>query len=60
MRSGSCVLPKTARDPIVGIPDVTKLDSNIHAGVKYLRFMTDRYFRDLQPSDRHLSRPSAS
>jgi membrane-bound lytic murein transglycosylase MltF len=38
------VLPKTARDPVVGIPDVTKLDNNIHAGVKYLRFMTDRYF----------------
>ena len=38
------VLPKTARDPAVGIPDVTKLDNNIHAGVKYLRFMTDRYF----------------
>jgi membrane-bound lytic murein transglycosylase MltF len=38
------VLPKTARDPAVGIPDVTKLDNNVHAGVKYLRFMTDRYF----------------
>jgi membrane-bound lytic murein transglycosylase MltF len=38
------VLPKTARDPVVDIPDVTKVDSNIHAGVKYLRFMTDRYF----------------
>jgi membrane-bound lytic murein transglycosylase MltF len=38
------VLPKTARDPVVAIPDVTKLDNNIHAGVKYLRFMTDRYF----------------
>jgi membrane-bound lytic murein transglycosylase MltF len=40
------VLPKTARDPAVGIPDVTKLDNNIHAGVKYLRFMTDRYFNE--------------
>ena len=38
------VLPKTARDPNVDIPDVTRLESNIHAGVKYLRFMTDRYF----------------
>lgn len=38
------VLPKTARDPAVGIADVTKLDNNIHAGVKCLRFMTDRYF----------------
>jgi membrane-bound lytic murein transglycosylase MltF len=40
------VLPKTARDPVVGIPDVTKLDNNVHAGVKYLRFMTDRYFNE--------------
>jgi membrane-bound lytic murein transglycosylase MltF len=40
------VLPKTARDPAIGIPNVTKLDNNIHAGVKYLRFMTDRYFDD--------------
>jgi membrane-bound lytic murein transglycosylase MltF len=38
------VLPKTAKDPVVGIPDITRLDNNIHAGVKYLRFMTDRYF----------------
>jgi membrane-bound lytic murein transglycosylase MltF len=40
------VLPKTARDPVVNIPDVTTLDNNIHAGVKYLRFMTDRYFNE--------------
>ena len=40
------VLPKTARDPVVGIPNVTQLDDNIHAGVKYLRFMTDRYFNE--------------
>jgi membrane-bound lytic murein transglycosylase MltF len=40
------VLPETARDPVVGIPNVTQLDSNIHAGVKYLRYMTDRYFNE--------------
>ena len=40
------VLPKTAKDPVVDIPDVTKVDNNIHAGVKYLRFMTDRYFNE--------------
>jgi hypothetical protein len=28
---------------VVDIPDVTKVD-NIHASVKYRRFMTDRYF----------------
>jgi membrane-bound lytic murein transglycosylase MltF len=40
------VLPSTARDKNVGIPDVEKLENNIHAGVKYLRFMTNQYFDD--------------
>lgn len=30
------LLPSTAADPNVGIPDVTTLDNNIHAGTKYL------------------------
>ena len=38
------VLPGTARDPNVGIADIEKLENNIHAGVKYLRFLRDRYF----------------
>jgi membrane-bound lytic murein transglycosylase MltF len=38
------VLPRTARDPNVGIDDIGKLENNIHAGVKYLRFLRDRYF----------------
>jgi membrane-bound lytic murein transglycosylase MltF len=36
----------TASNPNVAIPDVRKLDDNIHAGVKYLRYVTDRYFSD--------------
>jgi membrane-bound lytic murein transglycosylase MltF len=36
------VLPATGREMKVG--DVRQLDPNVHAGVKYLRFMTDRYF----------------
>jgi len=40
------VLPSTAKDPNVGIPNIEKLESNIHAGTKYLRFMVDRYFAD--------------
>ncbi len=40
------ILPTTARDPNVGIPDIEKLESNIHAGTKYLRFLRDRYFSD--------------
>ncbi len=40
------LLPSTAADPNVGIPDIEMLDNNIHAGVKYLRFIRDRYFAD--------------
>ena len=40
------ISPETAADPHVGIPDVRALDDNIHAGVKYLRYVTDRYFSD--------------
>jgi membrane-bound lytic murein transglycosylase MltF len=40
------VLPSTAADPNVGIPDIEDLEQNIHAGVKYLHFLRHRYFRD--------------
>jgi membrane-bound lytic murein transglycosylase MltF len=48
------VLPTTGREMQVG--DVRQLDSNIHAGTKYLRFMTDRYFQDapMDPVDKML------
>ena len=42
--------PATAADPNVGSPDIEKLDKNIHAGNKYLRFIVDRYFKD-EPMD---------
>ena len=38
------LLPSTAADPNVGIPDIENADSNVHAGVKYMRFLRDRYF----------------
>ena len=38
------ILPSTAKDKNVGIPDIYELDPNIHAGTKYLRFMADNYF----------------
>ena len=38
------VLPSTAKDKNVGIPNIDELDPNIHAGTKYLRFMADNYF----------------
>lgn len=40
------LLPSTARDPNVNIPNINKLEPNIHAGVKYLHFLHDRYFKD--------------
>jgi len=45
------LLPSTARDPNVGIPDIMSAEPNIHAGVKYLDFIRNRYFSDLA-SDR--------
>jgi membrane-bound lytic murein transglycosylase MltF len=48
------VLPKTGKEMQVG--DVHQLDPNIHAGTKYLRFMSDRYFQDapMDPVDKTL------
>jgi membrane-bound lytic murein transglycosylase MltF len=43
------VMPQTGSDLKVG--DITQLDPNIHAGVKYIRFMIDQYFKD-EPMDR--------
>ncbi|HNP29061.1 MAG TPA: lytic transglycosylase F [Nitrospirales bacterium] len=40
------LLPSTARDPTVNIPNIKQLEPNIHAGVKYLHFLHDRYFKD--------------
>ena len=40
------ILPSTAADKNVGILDVENLESNIHAGTKYLRFIRNRYFND--------------
>jgi membrane-bound lytic murein transglycosylase MltF len=38
------MLPATATDPNVNIANIDDLENNIHAGVKYLRFLRDRYF----------------
>jgi membrane-bound lytic murein transglycosylase MltF len=37
------LLPSTAADPNVGIPDISDDDSNVHAGVRYMAFLRDRY-----------------
>jgi membrane-bound lytic murein transglycosylase MltF len=50
------IKPDTAADASVGIPDVRSLDNNVHAGVKYLRHISDRYFSDAHFDDlnRHM------
>lgn len=50
------VLPSTAKDPNVAIPDISTAEQNVHAGVKYLRFLRDRYFSEdaIAPLDRVL------
>lgn len=40
------LMPKTAADPTVGIPNIESADNNIHAGVKYLRTLVDKYLDD--------------
>ncbi len=40
------LLPSTAADRNVNIPNIDTLEGNIHAGTKYLRFLLDRYFND--------------
>jgi len=50
------LLPSTAADPNVGIPDIGKADRNVEAGVKYLRFLREQYFDDpeVTPFDKAL------
>src|SRR5262245_16720369 len=47
-------MPATGRDLAVG--DIRQLDSNVHAGVKYIRLMIDQYFDEpaLDPLTRTL------
>lgn len=42
------VMPATGKDMKVG--DIHQIDANIHAGVKYIRFMMDQYYKD-EPMD---------
>jgi membrane-bound lytic murein transglycosylase MltF len=50
------VMPTTARDKAVNIPDIEKLESNIHAGIKYNRWVVDNFYQDpeIRPLDRQL------
>jgi membrane-bound lytic murein transglycosylase MltF len=45
------LLPSTAGDPNVNIKNIKKLENNIEAGAKYMRFVADHYFADDEISD---------
>jgi membrane-bound lytic murein transglycosylase MltF len=45
------VLPTTAKDRSVNIPDITTAENNIHAGIKYMRFIVNEYYAD-EPMNR--------
>jgi membrane-bound lytic murein transglycosylase MltF len=40
------VRPETAGDKNIGINNVHQIENNINAGVKYLAFLRDRYFKE--------------
>lgn len=40
------LLPSTAKDPKVDIPNIHEVDANIEAGMKYLDYLRTRYFDD--------------
>jgi membrane-bound lytic murein transglycosylase MltF len=50
------LLPSTAAEPVVDIPDIDELENNIHAGVKYLHWLRVTYFSDdaISPLDQVL------
>ncbi|HTI39892.1 MAG TPA: lytic transglycosylase F [Vicinamibacterales bacterium] len=43
------VMPATGRE--LGVGDITKIDANIHAGVKFVRQMIDRYYANEPMTD---------
>jgi len=50
------VLPSTAASKPFYIRDIKKIDNNVHAGVKYMRYLIDQYFNDpeIDLLNRHL------
>ena len=50
------LLPATAADKAVGIPDISGIENNVHAGVKYLDWLRKTYFSDdaISPLDQVL------
>jgi membrane-bound lytic murein transglycosylase MltF len=50
------VLPKTAAGKPFFIRNINRVDNNVHAGTKYMRYIIDRYFSDpkIDKLNRHL------
>ncbi len=50
------LLPSTAADSKVGIDNIDEVEPNIHAGIKYLQYLRQRYFSDadIDPLDQTL------
>jgi membrane-bound lytic murein transglycosylase MltF len=50
------LLPSTAADPAVAIKNINKAEPNVHAGIKYMRWIVDNYFddEDLSPREQTL------
>jgi membrane-bound lytic murein transglycosylase MltF len=48
------VMPATGKE--LGVGDISQVEPNVHAGVKYMRFMIDRYYKDepMTPLDKGL------
>lgn len=45
------LMPSTAADKAVGIPDISTAENNIHAGARYLRHLRKVYFNDPELDD---------
>ncbi|MEN8210832.1 MAG: lytic transglycosylase F [Thermodesulfobacteriota bacterium] len=45
------LMPSTAADKNVNITNINEIENNIHAGIKYLRFIINRYY-DKEPMDK--------
>ncbi|MEQ1718712.1 MAG: lytic transglycosylase F [Hyphomicrobium sp.] len=45
------MMPSTARDPSVALPNIENLEVNVHAFAKYFRFMRDKYVNQNGISD---------
>ena len=50
------VLPSTSAGKAVGIPDISTLENNVHAGVKYMHWLRETYYSgdEISPLDRML------